>query len=76
MDLDDVDIPLETAAYDFIEQEVGRIDWRRNWEQMRKEQDMVTHASVWIRKMNLDLDARELVQWLDDFVAQQRGAWR
>ena len=76
MDLDDVNIPLETAAYDFIEQEVGRIDWRHNWKKMREGGDMVTHAENWARKMTLDVDPRELVQWIDDYVDQQRGAWR
>ncbi len=66
---------IEDVAYDFIEQEVGRYDWRRNWTGMRKDHDMVEHARTWLSRYGINVDAQELVHWIDEFAGQVKGNW-
>ena len=66
---------LDDVAMTFIEQEVGRRDWRRNWTQMRACQDMATHAKVWLDRCKLGIDPHELVRKIDQFVETERGSW-
>lgn len=66
---------IEDVAANFIEQEVGRYDWRRNWKSMRKDHDMVEHARSWLSRYSIHLDPQELITWIDEFVDRVKGNW-
>lgn len=69
VEYNDSDDRLADAAYDFLESEVGRFDWHRNWPDYKKKHGDKTKERVasWLRHFEMDHDPDAIVKFLDDF---------
>jgi len=67
---------VEDLACSFVEQEVGRLDWKNNWMQLREQSDVVELIQQWLNRYRIDGNAAEIAQWIDDLAAHSDGRWR
>jgi hypothetical protein len=59
--------PMEDLAYHFVEEEVGRHDWERNWETICKRENPVDKVDKWLKSYGVkDGDAN----WITDHITQ------
>ena len=70
-----VDEDIEASALDFVEQEVGRHDWRANWQVVRK--DILPKLDRWLKWSGYRLKPESVAEYLDDLVRRHPEAtWR
>ena len=69
------DPEIEDLAYDFIKEEVGRFDWRRNWQAMRKAGTAEKRLTDWLRSINVSHAPEDIVSFLDRMVSHRGGLW-
>lgn len=66
---------VEDVAANFIEDEVGRHDWVRNWEAFKDKNDPVHRIEQWARGYAMRVDPNDVVSTIDQ-MAKIGGAWR
>lgn len=66
----------EDLALTFIETEVGRHDWARNWCQIRDSGTAIQRIQRWLDVMQIDHDPKLIEQHLNDLCRYLKGAWR
>ena len=72
---------LERAslARDYIEQEVGRHDWERNWnshkEKFGKDGTLRKRVSDWLKYYEIDHDPDGLIDYIDTDLMSRPGRW-
>jgi len=70
----------EDLAVEFMEQEVGRLDWRTNWPKFKERYPTpeALHERVrqWLDYMQIDHDPAGVVRHLDEMVTRMVGKWR
>lgn len=68
----------EDLAYEFIEQEVGRHDWKSNWPKFKANHEgiLVQRVQAWLDYLGIDYDANEIVKFIDNMVEKVEGKWR
>lgn len=66
------------AALEFVEQEVGRHDWKVNWPKFKENQGdgLERRIRSWLRYVQLDVEPTDIVAYLDKMVLEQAGRWR
>lgn len=69
------DHDTEDLACTFLEEEVGRFDWIRNWESLRK--DGIAHQKVksWLDFMGIEHDPGAIVDYLNNLSRTRPGRW-
>lgn len=60
---------LAHAAFDYIESEVGRLDWERNWPayKNRHGEKVRERVASWLRHFEMDHDPDSIVKFIDDY---------
>jgi predicted nuclease with TOPRIM domain len=66
----------EEIAADFIENEIGRLDWVNNWSVIRKTRDPVAMVQDYLTRYNLAGNAQEIVNIIDQMSARNPGRWK
>jgi hypothetical protein len=70
----------DDIAYEFIEQEVGRFDWRNNWPKFKANyatpKELERRVQAWLDYCGIDYDPKEIINFLDDMVTNRNGRWR
>jgi hypothetical protein len=68
----------EDLAYEFMEQEVGRYDWKNNWPKFKANHDgiLVQRVQAWLDYLGIDYDANEIINFLDKMVKTENGKWK
>ena len=67
---------VEDVAADFIEHEVGRLDWRNNWPKYKeKHPDYLQRIQAWTERIRLRCDPQAVVDHLNRLVVLQVGRW-
>ncbi len=72
--LDDTEI--EDIACDFIENEVGRLDWMRNWEVFKRKPNAGELAAQWLSDMGHSFTPQELFSHIEGMVGRRAGKWQ
>mgnify|MGYP003344650536 CR=1 FL=1 len=67
---------VESAACNYIEQEVGRYDWKANWEHHRSQPDLRAKLQAWLQHYDYQLSADAVVEFIDGTMMQAEGRWR
>lgn len=74
------DDDVEDLAADFIEQEVGRFDWKVNWPKVKEKHptpdQLRARVQAWLDHMEIDHDPQGIIDYLDTMVAERHGFWR
>lgn len=65
---------VEDLACLFVEEEVGRFDWRSNWEK-RKARGVEGDIKEWLEALNVDANANEIMREIDK-LKDRPGSWR
>ena len=69
-------VDTEDLALTFVEEEVGRFDWQKNWEQVKAKGDVRQKIERWLEALNVDHSPDEIIAYLDRATAERAGRWR
>ncbi len=67
---------VEDIALEFVEQELGRFDWRNNWATAKASGALPQRIQAWLEAVGTNADAQEIIQYIDTLVADRPGRWR
>lgn len=67
---------VEDVAADYIEQQVGRHDWKNNWRVLKQKYNMVERIAEWLESYQYAQTAEAVVKHLDDMAKGVAGSWR
>lgn len=69
----------EDLALEFIETEVGRHHWQRNWPRFKAQYEtgeaLKNRIKTWLDYIQDDHDPQEIIDYLDHLVADRVGKW-
>jgi hypothetical protein len=69
----------EDIAFEFMEQEIGRLDWRNNWPKVKADlgpYGTVRKVQSWLNYIGIEYDPGLIVAFLDDMAKNRNGNWR
>jgi len=66
---------IEDVALLFVEEEVGRFDWRNNWPKIKAQGTARQRVQEWLSALNLEHNPDEIVSCLDKLLAERSGRW-
>jgi hypothetical protein len=69
-------VDADDLACQFMEDEVGRHDWRNNWPAVKARGNVRERIVEWLGRLNLEGDPDEIIAYLDRMVAERAGSWR
>lgn len=67
---------VESAACNYIEQEVGRYDWKSNWENHRQQPGVEAKIQAWLDHYEYGGTAAEVMEFIDSTMMKAEGKWR
>ena len=65
----------EDLAATFAEEEVGRFDFKHNWEALKARTDIRQRVAQWLEQLNVDNNPDEVISALDRMAASRPGRW-
>lgn len=69
----------EDLALSFLENEVGRHSWQRNWpkwkEQFKDQNALLKRIQRWLNYIQVDHNPQEIVDYLDRMMEERLGKW-
>ena len=65
----------EDLALLYMEEEVGRFDWARNWPKVKARGDIRARVQGWLDDINVRHDPDEIIAYLDQMVKERSGSW-
>jgi hypothetical protein len=68
-------VDTEDLACQFMEDEVGRLDFRTNWKKLKETNNVRQRIQQWLEALNTQGDPDAIIQYLDKLVAQRAGNW-
>ena len=66
---------IEDVAATFVEQEVGRYDWKNNWSVYKNKPALQDRIMAWLRLMDLNTDPSALIAEVDRLSTERLGRW-
>jgi hypothetical protein len=72
---DDKEFLTGNLACDYIEGEVGRYDWERNWADHIKNGDTNEKVRAWLQFYEIDHDPEAIVAYIQNMVKMRPGKW-
>lgn len=68
-------VDTDDLALTFVEDEIGRFDFSKNWEAAKRRGNMQERIRIWLDKLNVDTPADELMNAIDRLVTSRPGRW-
>lgn len=68
-------LDTEDLALTFMEEEVGRFDWRGNWEKLKSGGTARQRVQDWLSAMQVEHNPDEIVFYLDRLLTERSGKW-
>ena|ERR1051326_3173541 len=72
---DDTTFLTANLACDYVEGEVGRYDWERNWAEQSRSQDLKARVAAWLQFYEIDHDPQAIIDYIDNMAATRPGKW-
>lgn len=68
---------LQDIALEYMEGEVGRHDWKRNWKdhKSRHGESLKDRVAAWLKHFEIDHDPQGLIDYIDGELSLQDGKW-
>jgi hypothetical protein len=66
---------IEDTALDFVENEVGRHNWKENWQKWKAKPDLRATVQAWLHRYEIDHDPQGLIEYIDRLSATRHGKW-
>lgn len=67
---------LENIACDYVENEVGRLDWVNNWNVYKQKHNVVENVSTWLQSLGLNADPDAVIRCIDLMAETRPGKWQ
>lgn len=68
-------VDVEDLATTFIEEEVGRFDFKNNWEALKQRTNIRERVRLWLEQLNVDNNPDEVIAAIDQMAASRPGRW-
>ncbi len=69
-------LDAEDLAFVFMEEEIGRFDWKNNWKKVKEQGTARQRVQDWLSAMQLhDQNPDEIVNILDQVSSERSGRW-
>ncbi len=65
----------EDLALLFMEEEVGRFDWKNNWPKIVATGTARKRVQDWLAALNIDHDPESIINYLNEMVKGRAGKW-
>lgn len=72
---DEDDGSLEDSALEYIESEVGRLDWKTNWRQRLKKGDERKNIEAWATHVKSQHTAEDIFTYIETQLMLRQGRW-
>jgi len=69
------DPETEDLALHFVEEEVGRFDWRNNWHTLRVAGTAAQRVTDWLKAIGTAHDPGRIMDYLDRMAETRSGRW-
>ena len=69
-------VETEDLALQYVEDEVGRFDFRNNWAKVKEKGGVRQRIQQWLEALNVDGNPDEIIEYLDRLVTDRAGNWR
>lgn len=66
----------EDLALEFVEEELGRFDWRANWATAKARGNLRERISQWLDAQGVEHDPDAIIACLEALVSGRPGRWR
>ena len=70
---------VEDVSLSFLENEVGRHSWQRNWPrwkgQFKDQNALLRRIQSWLNYVQIEMNPQEIVDYLDRMVSTRIGKW-
>ena len=68
-------VDVDDLATTFVEEEVGRHDFKNNWEALKRRTDIRERVQLWLDQINVDNNPDEVIATIDRMAASRPGRW-
>jgi len=69
-------VDTEDLALQFVEEEVGRFDFRNNWAKLKETNNVRQRIQQWLEALNVQGNPDDIIAYLDKLVVERAGNWR
>lgn len=69
-------LEMEDVALDFIENEVGRHDWAKNWDVYRAKPGLRERIAAWLANAGYEAEPEAVEKAIDQLILTRPGRWR
>lgn len=66
---------VEDLAYTFMEEEIGRFDWKNNWEKIKGQGTARSKVQNWLDALHVEHNPDEIISFLDGVAQTRSGRW-
>lgn len=67
---------VSDIAADFVENEIGRLDWMNNWRLIKSRENPVLKVQAYLDKLGLLADPQAVVNEIDRMMVSTPGRWK
>lgn len=73
----DMSFITQDLALEYIEDEVGRIDWAHNWPQHKKlhGDSLKEKVAAWLSSYDIAHDPQSIIDYIDNDLMKRSGKW-
>jgi len=68
-------VDTDDLAATFVEEEVGRFDFKNNWEALKGRTNIRERVRLWLEQINVDTNPDEVIAAIDQMAASRPGRW-
>lgn len=68
-------VDADDLATTFVEEEVGRFDFQKNWEAMKQRTNIRERVRQWLEQLNVDNNPDEVIAAIDLLASSRPGRW-
>lgn len=69
-------LDTEDLSLLFVEDELGRFDFRNNWKKLKETRDVRLQIAQWLEALNVEANPDSIIEFLDRLSEERAGNWR
>lgn len=66
---------VEDLALLYVEEEVGRFDWKKNWAAVKQKGGVRERLEQWLKSIQEQASPDEIISYLDRMCSDRAGIW-
>lgn len=68
-------VDTDDLALTYVENEIGRFDFARNWEVIKSRGNTLHRIRAWLDEQNVDSSPEEIIATIDRLASNRPGKW-